>query len=86
MRPPLAMLGSVAVDASKNGLAPLSGAAVLLTGGGKRIGQNGFMAGPSASAALPVIDVGPLTGAAPAAARAAVAEQIQVACREMIRG
>ncbi len=36
----------------------------------------------SAAAGLPVIDVGPLTGAAPAAARAAVAEQIQVACRE----
>jgi len=55
---------------------------VLLTGGGKRIGQNGFMAGSSASPALPVINVGPLTGAAPAAARAAAAEQIQVACRE----
>jgi isopenicillin N synthase-like dioxygenase len=40
------------------------------------------MPGPSASPALPVIDVGPLTGAAPAAARAAVAEQIQAACRE----
>ena len=40
------------------------------------------MAGSNASTALPVIDVGPLTGAAPAAARAAVAEQIQVACRE----
>jgi isopenicillin N synthase-like dioxygenase len=44
--------------------------------------------GASGSAALPVIDVGSLTGAAPAAgrpppaARAAVAEQIQVACRE----
>ena len=34
------------------------------------------------SAGLPVIDVGPLTGVAPAAATAAVAEQIQVACRE----
>jgi len=40
------------------------------------------MAGSSGSAALPVIDVGPLTGAAPAAATAAVVEQIQVACRE----
>jgi isopenicillin N synthase-like dioxygenase len=43
------------------------------------------MAGPSGSAALPVIDVGPLVGAPPAAARAAaaaaVAEQIQLACR-----
>ena len=55
---------------------------MLLAGGGKRIGQNGFMAGSSGPAALPVIDVGPLTGAAPAAARAAVAEQIQLACRE----
>ena len=41
-----------------------------------------FMAGPSGSAALPVIDVGPLVGDAAAAARAAVAEQIQLACRE----
>jgi isopenicillin N synthase-like dioxygenase len=40
------------------------------------------MAGSSGSAALPVIDVGPLLGGGPAAARAAVAEQIQVACRE----
>ena len=40
------------------------------------------MSGSSGSAALPVIDVGPLVGGAPAAARAAVAEQIQVACRE----
>ncbi len=46
------------------------------------IGQNGFMAGSGGSAALPVIDVGPLAGGAPAAARAAAAEQIQVACRE----
>jgi isopenicillin N synthase-like dioxygenase len=34
------------------------------------------------SAALPVIDVGPLTGPAPVAARAAVAGQIQAACRD----
>src|ERR1700733_10137441 len=40
------------------------------------------MAGSSGSAALPVIDVGPLVGGAPATARAAVAEQIQAACRE----
>ena len=40
------------------------------------------MAGPGGSAALPVIDVGPLTGGAPAAAGAAVAKQIQAACRE----
>jgi isopenicillin N synthase-like dioxygenase len=40
------------------------------------------MAGPSGSAALAVIDVGPLIGGAPAAARAAVAEQVQAACRE----
>jgi isopenicillin N synthase-like dioxygenase len=40
------------------------------------------MAGSSGSVALPVIDVGPLVGDAPAAARAAVAEQIQAACRE----
>ena len=32
--------------------------------------------------ALPVIDVGPLAGGGPAAARGAVAEQIQAACRE----
>jgi len=47
-----------------------------------RIGQNGFMSGPDGSAALPVIDVGPLAGPAPAATRAGVAEQIQAACRE----
>ena len=40
------------------------------------------MAGSSGSAALPVIDIGALTGGAPAAATAAVAEQIQLACRE----
>jgi isopenicillin N synthase-like dioxygenase len=40
------------------------------------------MPGSGGSAALPVIDVGPLTGPAPAAARAAVAGQIQAACRE----
>jgi isopenicillin N synthase-like dioxygenase len=33
------------------------------------------------AAGLPVVDVGPLVGGAPAAARAAVAEQIQAACR-----
>jgi isopenicillin N synthase-like dioxygenase len=38
------------------------------------------MAGSGDVAALPVIDVGPLIGGA--AATAAVAEQIQVACRE----
>jgi isopenicillin N synthase-like dioxygenase len=43
-----------------------------------REGQNGVM-GP---VALPVIDVGPLTGDGTAAARAAVAEQIQAACRD----
>ena len=41
-----------------------------------------LMAGSGGSAALPVIDVGPLVGGAPAAARAEVARQIQVACRE----
>ncbi len=41
------------------------------------------MAGSRRSAALPVIDVGPLVdGVAAAAARAAVAEQIQLACRD----
>jgi isopenicillin N synthase-like dioxygenase len=40
------------------------------------------MAGPGGTAALPVIDVGPLIGAAPAAARASVAGRIQAACRE----
>jgi isopenicillin N synthase-like dioxygenase len=40
------------------------------------------MAGSSGSAALPIIDVGPLAGGARVAATAAVAEQIQVACRE----
>ena len=40
------------------------------------------MPGSDSSAALPVIDVGPLTGPAPAAARARVAGQIQAACRE----
>jgi isopenicillin N synthase-like dioxygenase len=34
------------------------------------------------SPALPVIDVGPLTGPAPASARAGVAGQIQAACRD----
>jgi isopenicillin N synthase-like dioxygenase len=46
------------------------------------IRQNGWMAGPSGSASLPVIDVGSLVGCAPAAARGAVAEQIQAACRQ----
>jgi isopenicillin N synthase-like dioxygenase len=36
----------------------------------------------SGSAALPVIDVGPLVGASPAGSRADVARQIQAACRE----
>ena len=40
------------------------------------------MAGSEGSAALPVIDVGPLTGPVSAAARAGVAGQIQAACRE----
>ncbi|HSZ47307.1 MAG TPA: 2-oxoglutarate and iron-dependent oxygenase domain-containing protein, partial [Streptosporangiaceae bacterium] len=40
------------------------------------------MAGSGGSAALPVIDVGPLVGGGPAAARTAVAGQIQAACRE----
>ena len=39
------------------------------------------MAGSGGSAGLPVIDVGPLAGRAPAAARAGVAGQIQAACR-----
>src|ERR1700731_3289357 len=46
------------------------------------IGQDGFMPGSDGSAALPVIDVGPLVGPAPAGARAHVAGQIQAACRE----
>jgi len=40
------------------------------------------MAGPDGSAALPVIDVGPLIGPASAGARAGVAGKIQAACRE----
>jgi isopenicillin N synthase-like dioxygenase len=40
------------------------------------------MPGSDGSAALPVIDAGPLIGAASAAARASVAGQIQAACRE----
>ena len=40
------------------------------------------MPGSDGSAALPVIDVCPLTGPAPASARAGVAGQIQAACRE----
>src|SRR3984885_5543750 len=46
------------------------------------IGQDGPIPGWGQSAALPVIDVGPLTGPAPASARAGVAGQIQAACRE----
>src|SRR5262249_57616327 len=49
---------------------------------GPRIGQDGRMAGSGGSAVLPVIDVGPLAGRAPAAMRAGVAGQIQAACRE----
>ena len=45
-------------------------------------GRMDLMAGSGGSAALPVIDVGPLVGGGPAAARAAVAGQIQAACRE----
>jgi isopenicillin N synthase-like dioxygenase len=40
------------------------------------------MPAPDGSAALPVIDVSPLTGPAPPAARAAAAGQIQAACRD----
>ena len=40
------------------------------------------MAGSDGSAVLPVIDVGPLAGRGPAAARAGVADQIQAACRQ----
>ena len=39
-------------------------------------------ADPGGSAGLPVIDVSPLAGDAPATARATVARQIQAACRE----
>src|ERR1700735_3206022 len=39
-------------------------------------------ADPAGSAGLPVIDVSALVGDAPATARAAVARQIQAACRE----
>jgi isopenicillin N synthase-like dioxygenase len=39
-------------------------------------------ADPGGSAGLPVIDVSPLAGDAPATARAAVGRQIQAACRE----
>jgi isopenicillin N synthase-like dioxygenase len=42
----------------------------------------GFMAGAGASAALPVIDMRPLVDGRPVTAMAAVAEQIQAACRE----
>ena len=38
--------------------------------------------GPDGPAVLPVIDVGPLVGRGPDAARAGVAGQIQAACRE----
>ena len=40
------------------------------------------MTGSGGSAVLPVIDVGPLVGRAPAEVRAGVAGQIQAACRE----
>src|SRR5579863_7522742 len=40
------------------------------------------MSGPDGSATLPVIDIGPLLGPAPADARVTVAGQIQAACRE----
>jgi isopenicillin N synthase-like dioxygenase len=40
------------------------------------------MAGSGGSAALPLIDVGPLVGRAPTAMRAGVAGRIQAACRE----
>src|SRR5579872_2125982 len=40
------------------------------------------MADSGDAAALPVIDVGPLLGRGPGAGRAAVAAQIQAACRE----
>jgi isopenicillin N synthase-like dioxygenase len=46
------------------------------------IGQDGLMSGSVGSAALPVVDVGPLAGGGPAEARAGVAGQIQAACRE----
>jgi isopenicillin N synthase-like dioxygenase len=45
------------------------------------IGQDGLMPGPDGPAVLPVVDVGPLAGRAPAAVRAGVAAQIQAACR-----
>ncbi len=53
-----------------------------------RVGQDGFMSTSDGSAALPVIDVTPLVGGAPKTAgaadpeKAAVAGQIQAACRE----
>jgi isopenicillin N synthase-like dioxygenase len=40
------------------------------------------MAGSIGSAGLPVVDVAPLVGGASAAARVAVAERIQAACRQ----
>jgi isopenicillin N synthase-like dioxygenase len=46
------------------------------------VGQDGLMPRSGGSAGLPVIDLGPLTGHAPAAMRAGVARQIQAACRE----
>ena len=45
------------------------------------IGQDGLMSGSGDSAVLPVIDVSPLVGRAPAVARDGVAGQIQAACR-----
>ncbi len=44
--------------------------------------QDGFMGRADASVTLPVIDIGPLVGGGPVAAMAAVAGQIQAACRE----
>jgi isopenicillin N synthase-like dioxygenase len=46
------------------------------------IGQYGLVPGSGGPAVLPVIDVSPLLGHGPAAARADVAGQIQMACRE----
>jgi isopenicillin N synthase-like dioxygenase len=44
--------------------------------------QDCLMARPEGSAAIPVIDIRPLVDAGPVTAMAAVAEQIQAACRE----
>jgi isopenicillin N synthase-like dioxygenase len=48
----------------------------------RRLGHDGLMAGAGSLAALPVVDVGPLVGGGQTAATAAVAEQIQAACRD----